>query len=346
MVVEEAGLYSASPLMLKTFAIFLAAAAFLITPASADPITMAWSPVTNSGNAVDPLTGLGSVPYNYSIGTYDVTNSQYTAFLNAKDPSGANTLDLYYADMGLSAAYGGISFNVTAPNGSKYSVISGDGNHPVNNETFFDAIRFANWMNNGQGNGDTETGAYTLLGGTPTPSNADTIARNAGATVFIPSENEWYKAAYYNPATSSYYQYSTSSNTVPTATSPPGSVNAANYGNSVNGPTNVGAYTLSASPYGVFDMGGNVWQWDETSLRGGSFRGTRGGAFDDTDPADLSTAAGEIGFYANTPIADDGFRVAMIPTGWVPEPSSGALAFIACGLMWLCRRRTFIQRAR
>ncbi len=96
-------------------------------------------------------------------------------------------------------------------------MISGDGNHPVNYVTWYDAIRFANWLNNGQVPGSTETGAYTLLGGTPTPSNGNSITRNAGATVFLPSENEWYKAAYYNPATSSYFQYPTSSNTVPTA---------------------------------------------------------------------------------------------------------------------------------
>ena len=38
-------------------------------------------------------------------------------------------------------------------------------------------------MNNGQGTGDTETGAYTLLGGTAAPSNADTVTRNTGATI-------------------------------------------------------------------------------------------------------------------------------------------------------------------
>jgi hypothetical protein len=57
--------------------------------------------------------------------------------------------------------------------------------------SFFDALRFANWLNNGQGNGDTETGAYTLLGGTPVPSNGATLARNAGATIFVTSEDEW-----------------------------------------------------------------------------------------------------------------------------------------------------------
>ena len=53
--------------------------------------------------------------------------------------------------------------------------MSGTGNHPINYETWYDAIRFANWLDNGQVAGMTETGAYTLLGGTPTPSNGNSI---------------------------------------------------------------------------------------------------------------------------------------------------------------------------
>ena len=80
----------------------------------------------------------------------------------------------------------------------------------------------------------------------------------------------------YNPATHSYYQYPTTSNLIPNATQPPGGLDSANYGNVVgNGPTNVGAYTLSASPYGAFDMGGNVEQWDEASFQAGPTRDIR-----------------------------------------------------------------------
>jgi sulfatase modifying factor 1 len=227
------------------------------SPASA--VTIAWVPVGNPGNASDPNTGslYGAVAYNYSISKYDVTNSQYVEFLNAKDPNGTNVLGLYDSQMSDSSTgnifsgHGGIAFTPANPAGSKYSVIAPNANHPVNYVSWYDALRFANWLNNGQGNGDTESGAYALLGGTPTPSNASSITRSAGATIFLTSQNEWYKAAYYDPRTtaqggppanSHYWLYPTTSNTAPTAEAPPGGSNSANINQLVGDMTDVGAY--------------------------------------------------------------------------------------------------------
>jgi len=69
--------------------------------ANASGVTMSWSPVGNPGNANDPATGnvFGGVDYNYNIGKYDVTTTQYVEFLNAKDATGANTLFLYNIGM-------------------------------------------------------------------------------------------------------------------------------------------------------------------------------------------------------------------------------------------------------
>jgi len=331
--------------------LFLAAIVTLATDAWA--VTMSWSYVGNPGNAADSADGdyqtpgvqnFGAVPYSYNIGTYDVTNSQYVEFLNAKDPRGANSLGLYSSRMS-NAVYGGINFNSGNANGSKYSVISGDANHPVNSVNWYDAIRFANWMNNGQGNGDTETGAYTLLGGTPVPIAGWNITRNAGATVFLPSENEWYKAAYYNAATSSYFLYPTSSNTFPTASGPTALPNHANFGDVIGNLTNVGAYTGTTSPYGVFDMGGNVNQWNEAVIDG-SYRGLRGGSFNNflLGP-NLVESSGR--YYANLiyDALDVGFRIAE-----VPEPSTFVLAAfgLASFAAWCWRRgqQTTLIRAR
>ncbi len=280
-------------------------------------VTINWIPVDNPGNPPDTAimddgtTGYGSVAYDFDIDEYDVTNSQYADFLNAKDPTGADPLGLWNPSMELTTSYGFINFDPTAPAGSMYSVTPGDGDFPVVNVTWYDAIRFTNWLDNGQGNGDTETGAYTILGGTPTPTNGDAITRNPGATIFLPNENEWYKTAFYNPATSSYYIYPTSSNTPPTATDPtsaPNSVNA--YPGGPYYPTNVGAYSGTTSPYGAYDMGGNSWQWNET-LVGPSLRELRGGQFKHPVSDMASSGRG----HQDPSYINDGFsfRVASIP---------------------------------
>ena len=293
-------------------------------------VTMAWSYVGNPNNAADPLTGHGAVDHSYNIGTYDVTNSQYVTFLNSNDPTGANTLGLYNSGMSNADLVGGIDYNSGAGNGSKYSVISGDDNHPVTYVTWYDAVRFANWLNNGQVPGSTETGAYTILGGTPMPSNGLSITRNAGATVFLASENEWYKAAYYNPATSSYFLYPTSSNTAPKAVPPIATPNSANYNFAAGGVTDVGAYTGTTSPYGAFDMGGNELQWTE-SLIGGSSRVARSGAFN--APSDGLKSLAQVPGNPAFGLFTYGFRVASIP-----EPSTIVLAAFG-GLALLAYRR-------
>src|SRR5208283_1024762 len=277
---------------------------------------MLWEPVGNPGNAADTASNCigancGSVPYIYYISTYDVTNLQYAAFLNAVDPGGSNTLGLWNTNMQTDTSNGGIRFVSGNPSGSKYLVPSGFAIAPVVYVTFYSALRFANWLNNGQGGGSTETGAYTLLGGTPTPSNGLTVTRNPGAVVALPTENEWYKAAYYNPATASYFAYPAGTSTPTVCRAPGVTPNTANC--SPGGPghlTYVGAYPGSASPYGTFDQGGNVYQWNEQIVSGSS-RGNRGGGFVG-DAYNLSAAAADYNFPTDEN-SNIGFRVVTFP---------------------------------
>jgi len=297
-------------------------------------VTIPTVPVGNAGNAGElsgtgaggfgPDAIVGGVAQDYRIGTTEVSNAQYAAFLNAKAES--DPLDLYNAPMG--SGLGGITRSGSSGSYS-YTTISGRGNMPVNFVSWYDSIRFANWLNNGQGSGDTETGAYTLLGGTPTPSNGLSITRNTGATWFLTSEDEWYKAAYYDG--SSYFDYPTSSNTAPTAVAPAGGSNSANYLFFIGDLTDVGAYTGSASPFGTLDQGGNVWEWNE-ALLSGSFRGQRGGSFNNNSNFLLASARGILNpTLENVSV---GFRVAT-----VPEPSMAVLAVVGCVLMLWWRRR-------
>jgi len=282
--------------------------------ASASAVTMAWTPIGNPGNGADS-TGFGAVGYAYRIGTYEVTNAQYAELLNAKASS--DPLGLYNTNM-AGIARSGVSGNYT------YSLVAGREEVPVNYVSFFDAARFANWMNNGQGSGDTESGTYTLSNGSPPD-----VTRNVGATVFLPSEDEWYKAAYYNPSTVGYFDFPAGSNSPSICSTPTATANRSNCDHAVGGLTLKGSYTGSASPYGTYDQGGNVREWNE-SLNGASGRGQRGGDFD-SDPFTFHAGVrgGALPGYEDSA---SGFRLVLIP-----EPSTGLL--VLAGLLALSARR-------
>jgi formylglycine-generating enzyme required for sulfatase activity len=291
--------------------------AVLITSASAT-VTMDWVSIGNANNAADQLTGYGAVDHAYQIGKYEVTNAQYGEFLNAKGQSNSN--GIYNSSMS--------SYGITrsgSSGGYRYTVTTALANRPVVYVSWFDAARFANWMMNGQGNASMETGAYTLNNAT-----SGIITANIGAQVYIPSENEWYKAAYYNAATTSYSLYPNGQNKISTAD--------ANYSSSAS--KSLGSYPGDPSFYGTFDQGGNVWEWNDAVIFGSS-RGKRGGCWNNFNHLDdvglLSTSR----FAYSDPATENdlagsiaGFRLAS-----VPEPTSMVLTMLASGTMLIRRKR-------
>jgi len=289
------------------------------TTVKAQSIAIDFVSVGYADNASDPLTGLGSVSYEYQIGKFEVTNLQYRNFLNAVAKT--DTYNLYSSEMG-SSQFGGIT-RAGSPGSYTYEVKSGFGNLPVVFVSFWDAARFTNWLHNGQGSGDTETGAYTL-GGVPNPVFSAGI-RTTSASVFLPSQDEWYKAAYYDPTkdgVGGYWLHATQSNSLLGNTT--GTSGGANYddGDYANfpgaGSVGVGSYP-APSYFGTFDQGGNVWEWNDSAITVNS-RGVRGGGWLNSEIALRSSN----GF--NDPPAFErylyGFRVASLAP--IPEPSTYA----------------------
>jgi formylglycine-generating enzyme len=285
------------------------------------------------------VSSFGAVSYTYAIGKYEVTAGQYTEFLNAK-ATVTDPYALYNTSMSDPTNYV-LGCNIQrhgSPDNYAYSVASDWANRPVNYVSFWDAARFTNWLCNGQGNGDTETGAYTLNGYLGT--DGGTIARNASAKYWIPSEDEWYKAAYYDPSKSGgagYWDYPTKSNSKPSNVFSSTGTNNANYHNSsytIGSPyyqTEVGAFANSVSAYGTFDQGGNVQEWNDT-LSSGSSRGLRGG-----DGGGYSYFLAASCRTTTAPSLDGvglGFRVAS-----VPEPGSITLLIVGAIAALILRRR-------
>jgi len=370
--------------------------------------TIKFVSIGDPGNANDEpdSNGLefGRVDYNYKIAKYEITFGQYVEFLNAvakTDPHG-----LFNPGMQYDKLLDGIAR--TGEDGDYgYSLIDLDStNKPVTYVNFLDAVRFTNWINNGQGNASSDTGAYSIttaeLVGAQQKNNIITYkaegnldlivgdqaqmsgltgrgfeargtitsvvqkkgytyitienngrngkatgegtltvipaTHNSEAKYWIPTENEWYKAAYYNPELNSgkggYYDWATQSDSTPgnTLGDAPNQANirtSTRFTNSeflprpdpLIGPnmlTSVGSFSNSASYYGTFDQDGNVTEWNESiydpsSAFGdynGSINGTRskrGASFYNPDPG---TASRDDGLMPNDAGYAAGFRLA------------------------------------
>jgi formylglycine-generating enzyme required for sulfatase activity len=276
-------------------------------------VSIEYATIGDAGNDAD-TTGYGAVAYEYRIGKYEVTNAQYANFLNAVAKT--DTHGLYNT---------GMNHHGIARNGNSgsygYSVTAGFENRPVVYVSWFDSARFTNWLGNGQGTGSTEAGAYSLGSGT------GIVTVNPGATVYLPSEDEWYKAAYYNGDLAFYSLYPNGDDVITVA--------GANYNNSVGHSTDVGFYP-SASDYGTHDQAGNVWEWNDAVI--GSSRGLRGGSWG-ADPA--YNLGATLRSSSATTSEDEfiGFRVAASIAS-VPEPASLLLLGLSLAAMLPHRRRS------
>lgn len=292
--------------------------------------------------------GRGTVNHDFKIGKFDVTAREWCAFLNAVATKGfpADPFHLFNTKM-QTDSFANCIKKITSPGGTiSYKVISkkdGDeeakndldsldrGQLPITYVDFFAAVRFCNWLSHGQpqtGEEDkntTEDGPYKI--------NDDLCHANfsqdqvtydqskwPGGFWRLPSEDEWYKAAYYDKANSDhegqYWLYSTSKgnqpfNSIEEVYNQPIATEGAfqnvnyhlndNYTQTENFQpkiTPVGIFKHSPGPFGTYDMGGNVAQWtDSRSLARTSTNSLvtmettiiRGGSWKSISPKEISS---------------------------------------------------------
>jgi formylglycine-generating enzyme len=252
--------------------------------------------IGNAGNAPDTMvmndgtTGYGAVGYNYRIGKYEVTANQWQTINTA-------------AGIGDSGSW--------------------SGNQPVASISWYDAAQFCNYLTSG----NKYSGAYKFdLSGNFQGIDRVSSISTYGTTYVIPTEDEWYKAAYFKPDASGYSLYANGTDTAPVA-----GVNS-NYGNAIGAPWDI-ITNGTQEQNGTFNMMGNVWEWNEALI---TYRGIRGGSYGNND-YNLSSPDREY-YPPDNEINTVGFRVAS-----VPEPAT--LLLLGLGALSIVRIKKQARRS-
>jgi formylglycine-generating enzyme len=284
---------------------------------------------TNPASGIPAGTGFTFTGVNndYRMGAYETTNDQWTKFeASLGVPVTGSPSSAYAAD----SLFPGASV-------------------PTDFVSWYEAAQFVNWLNTSTNHqaaykftGTQGTSDYTFVAWSTTDAGYDAgnPYRNTAAEYFLPTENEWVKAAYWNGTALQTY-----------ATRPGdtlfrgnGTNGGWNYYNRVTGadppadaPWNVGSGSQELN--GTYDMMGNLSEWLEGPWNDGDYdaasrRAVRSGRWD-FDSSILASSSRGNGppEYAAYPV---GFRVASIP-----EPGSIVLlvAGAASLLIYACLRR-------
>ena len=250
-------------------------------------------PIGNAGNSPD-TTGVpnpaGAVSDTYRIGKFEISENVINQ-ANAASAGTADPLSLTHSGRGA--------------------------NKPATSISWIEATTFVNWLNTSTGNMPAYKfdglGNFQLWEAGDTGFDPANPYRNTQAKYFLPSADEWYKAAFFNPTSSTYNDYPTGSDIAPTAVSSGTTPGTAVYDQSfATGPADVNL-AGGLSPFGTIGQGGNALEWEETDFdlvndSVSSFRGARGGTWADSESQLSSTFRGFLSptFEINT----FGFRVA------------------------------------
>jgi formylglycine-generating enzyme required for sulfatase activity len=259
------------------------------------PINIDLVPVVDPNNPPDKTKQKhGTVATAYQIGKYDVTAEQYCMFLNAM-ASHSDPHELYDPRMETDPDIACVIRYGDTNRGYSYFTIPGREKFPITYVSSFSVMRFCNWLEHHQPTAEespeaTESGSFIK-------NDDNKFYPVVGAKWSIPTENQWYKAAYYYPTQNRYFTYGTGTDDAPSNDlNGANSLPSANYRYLGNFTiemqphlTPVGTFTKSASFYGALDMSGNVSQWTLTAESEKSANLIiRGGSWNSSDENDIN----------------------------------------------------------
>ncbi len=262
------------------------------------------------GNVAD-TTGnpnpAGAVSYAYQMGTYEVSENMINKF------NASQALQITINPLGLTKPATAVSWN--------------------------EAARFVNWLNTSTGG--SAAYKFTSIGVNDnialwTPADTldydpTNLFRSKRSNYVLPSSNEWYKAAYYNPTTGLYSDFPSGLNTEPVAVASGTMANTAVYLQGARGPADVNLAS-GLSPFGVMGLAGNVselleTEYDLVNNSTSAFRQIRGGGSSTSSSNFFLSSANLVPISPDTSSSTFGFRVVSLslPTNVVPEPTSIAI---------------------
>lgn len=323
------------------------------------------APWQGDGTVGDRAVGRGGVNYEYSIGRFEVTTAQWAEFFNAAYDRPAGDSIPFLLTPQFWGAVPTAPTTTGNPNARRWRVPTGNEMIPTGDITWRTAAILCNWLQNDKrtdraafmsGAYDVSTFGYTA----GTNQFTDQQAHSPGARYWIPTWDEWLKAAHYDPnklngdgTRGGWWQYSNGSDT-PYVYGPPGTVvngqpAQANAGFISPSPFSIplASYPTVQSPWGLLDVAGGTYEWTE-SIRtindGTMYRFVDGsGRGDDAFQASVRDRIREYG--GEFPhIADFAFGLRLASN--VPAPASCVLGAGALIVMGTRRRRRFIGDVR
>ncbi len=319
--------------------------------------------ITHSGNAPwsgdgtmpDRAIGRGAVDHEFSIGRFEVNTAQWVEFMNsAFDRPAGDSIPHVFAPT-FWGATSTAPLNSGNPDARRWTVPTGNDMRAVGNITWRTAAIYCNWLCNGKGVDQSAfmNGAYdvTTFGFEPSQFGdrfTDQFTHTPGAAYYIPSWDEWMKAAHYDPnklnsdgSTGGWWSYSNGTDQ-PWIGAPPSQGGTANFGFGGSGQPNpfvipLGAYS-GTSPWGLFDIAGATTEWTESVLTsdiGLRYRINDGSPWNSSPGFSIAYATYTEGGDVLPNIASPSYGLRLAHT----VPSPGTLVLLALSAVSKRRRR-------